>query len=94
MCNFACKRKYCPSNICGSREIEFDETELAEVNDGDEVRCMKEEKCIVYKDRSMRDISLKDCEKQCKTSNDDAKFQGRATNYGCIDLWLGAKPIP
>ena len=37
MCNFACKRNYFSLNICGNKEIEFDKTELAEVNDGDEV---------------------------------------------------------
>lgn len=95
LCNFACKRDYCPTTICEMKpKIEFDEAELAEVNDGDEVRRENDHNCAVYKNPARRDGEVVKCFNYCKEQVQAAKAEGKTTNYGCIGFWPGAKEIP
>ncbi|KAG9191337.1 chitinase [Alternaria panax] len=95
LCNFACKRDFCPSEICEMKpKIEFSEEELAEANDGDEVRRENDQNCAVWKNPVKRDASSMQCYDYCKDQVEAAKAEGRTTNYGCIGFWPGAKEVP
>lgn len=96
LCNFACKRNYCPSDICEAKpKVEFSEDDLNKVNDGDEVRRQNSEKCVIWKDdEEQNDFEVAHCKDICKEQLDEAKEQGRTTNYGCVGFWPGAKAIP
>jgi hypothetical protein len=96
LCNFACKRNYCPSDICEAKpKLEYSDEELDAEQDGDKIRLLNSEKCIVFKDNEEQtDFQLAHCKNICKEQIEEAQEQGRTTNYGCVGFWPGEKKIP
>ena len=96
LCNFACKRKYCPSDICEAKpKVEFSEDDLTEENDDDEVRRQNNEKCVISKDdEEQNDFEVAHCKEVCKVQLDEAKEQGKTTNHCWVGFRPGAKTIP
>ncbi|KAM5368692.1 hypothetical protein ACJZ2D_009358 [Fusarium nematophilum] len=110
LCKFACKYGYCPPDVCqivNPRPGQEEEDEgvpgvitVPPDYDEDSVknRDKNDKQCWIYKDHYMNEQQLEGCRKDCQETLDEAKEEGRTSNYGCI-LWApesegGREAIP
>ncbi|KAI0109823.1 hypothetical protein F4814DRAFT_450784 [Daldinia grandis] len=99
---FACKYNYCPDDICTHLVVDKYENGLVTVGDPnnpdaydyESARQQNAMNCLVYQDPKYRDASTQKCYAVCKPTLDQAKKDGRATNYGCVGNYPIDKSIP
>ena len=104
LCSFACKHDYCPSKFCElAPPVDDSGDNDGGCNDLDphSKRCFNEQnladnKCYIYKDASWAQdqASINQCREACAPAVEEAKEDGRTTNYGCLGFWPGQKSIP
>lgn len=100
LCKFACKYGYRPELICSTSDAPDGDEPLEEGYDPQEyydysdVRWHNEQKCVLSKDKSLRDVSVEMCKDVCQDKLDEAAEEGRTTNWGCLGFWPLEKPIP
>ncbi|KAK1990037.1 glycoside hydrolase [Colletotrichum falcatum] len=78
LCRFACLHGYCPSEVCTTAVVDEDE-------DGGviEARLANANRCLIYQNAKLRDEAQFQCYSYCKSALDEAKKEGRTSNYGC-----------
>ena len=94
LCKFACKYGYCPDDICTTPDVYEDFFEDDDHFDYEAARRENQAGCLVFKNPDYRDESVKQCSPICKSAVDDAKAEGRTTNYGCVGFYAGQDEIP
>jgi hypothetical protein len=95
LCKFACKHGYCPDDVCGHPIVDPDEDGVVMYDpendpnqfDYDAARQANAMNCLIYKDPKYRDASVQQCYAPCKPAMDEAKEEGRTTNYGCVGFF-------
>lgn len=97
LCKFACKHGFCPQDTCGLPVV--DEWDDGSVDSGGlfdkgKNAAKNANQCQVFKTAKNRDASLLVCENFCKNAVDEAKADGRISNWGCVGNFPLDKPIP
>ncbi|KAM7210947.1 carbohydrate-binding module family 24 protein [Rhypophila decipiens] len=98
MCKFACKYGYCPDKICFKRPVEpendVETVDSPDYYDAEAVRRSNENNCAIYKNRKAGVDEAMQCYQPCKAIVEQAKAEGRTTNYGCVGFWPLGQEIP
>ncbi|KAI0385605.1 glycoside hydrolase family 18 protein [Hypomontagnella monticulosa] len=103
LCKFACKYGYCPEDICTTVVKDADEDGIVEIGDDPDnpnwydyeaARMANGENCQIFQDPAYRDSSAAQCYPTCYPKLQEAKEEGRTSNYGCVGFYPLDKPIP
>ncbi|PVH83223.1 carbohydrate-binding module family 24 protein [Cadophora sp. DSE1049] len=99
LCKFACTHGYCPEDTCTVVDPEPDENDPETVDennvyDENNIRWQNSQKCVIFKDPKYRDVSVNMCKPVCQDALDEAKEEGRTSNYGCMGFFPLNKEIP
>jgi hypothetical protein len=100
LCKFACRYGYCPDDVCTTPVEGPDMSGPVEVGDDNEyfnytdARWQNSQKCVLFKDPKYRDVSVNMCKPVCQDALDEAKEEGRTSNYGCMGFFPLNKEIP
>lgn len=98
LCKFACKYGYCPDKICFKRPVEPEQdvvtVESPEYYDKEAARRANANNCLIYKNRRAGVDEAMQCYNPCKAIVEQAKEEGRTTNYGCVGFWPLNEEIP
>lgn len=82
LCKFACKYGYCPESVCEVEPVDEEETQGTQpLNDP---RWENRLYCVIYKDPAYRQFTVNQCSISCAKHIEEAKAEGRTTNYGCV----------
>ncbi|KAK2036421.1 glycoside hydrolase family 18 protein [Colletotrichum somersetense] len=97
LCRFACSHGYCPSEVCTTAVVDEDEDGgIIEVGwspenpnyfNYTEARLANANKCLIYQNARLRDEAQFQCYSYCKSVLDEAKEEGRTSNYGCVGFF-------
>jgi len=90
---------YCPEDTCTVVDPEPDENDPETVDDNNvydesNIRWQNSQKCVIFKDPKYRDVSVNMCKPVCQDALDEAKDEGRTSNYGCMGFFPLDKEIP
>jgi hypothetical protein len=104
LCVFACKYNYCPGDICTiiPNDNSTDDDLTGTIDDPNDPNYFNYSlanldnysKCPIYNDPTMHDESVAPCHIVCQPELDQAKQNGRTSNYGCVGSWPLNEPIP
>jgi hypothetical protein len=98
LCKFACGYGWCESDICDlDGDTDVDDLGLADPKslDREQIKLENSMGCWVYKDTRHSYLSTQQCLSQvCSKVVEDAKKEGRITNYGCVAHTPLGKAIP
>ncbi|KAF2972656.1 hypothetical protein GQX73_g874 [Xylaria multiplex] len=100
LCKFACKYGYCPEDTCTQKIVDPDEEGVVMIGDPNNpnyfdyeaARAKNAMNCLLYKD--LNNNEAEQCYSVCKSQLDEAKEEGRTTNYGCVGFFPLDKEIP
>ncbi|KAI8262413.1 hypothetical protein K4K56_005864 [Colletotrichum sp. SAR 10_98] len=97
LCRFACSHGYCPSEVCTTAVVDKDEDDgIIEVGwspenpnyfNYTEARLANANRCLIYQNPRLRDEAQFQCYSYCKSALDEAKEEGRTSNYGCVGFF-------
>lgn len=98
LCKFACKYGYCPGEMCVTRQVEpevdVEPVDSPEYYDKVKVEMAHAADCMVRKDPPPNWDGALQCYNRCQNVVEQAKAEGRITNYGCVGWFPGQGPIP
>jgi hypothetical protein len=100
LCKFACKYGYCPGELCYvPPPVEYYEDEAGGKVEGsfdyESAKVDNARHCYIYRDSRYSQYSVNSCyQTWCKKQVEEAKAEGRTTNYGCVGFWPLDQPIP
>ncbi|KAM7198915.1 carbohydrate-binding module family 24 protein [Naviculisporaceae sp. PSN 640] len=98
LCKFSCKYGYCPDKICFKRPVEpendVETVDSPDYYDKEAVRRSNENNCAIYRYPKPGVDEAMQCYQPCKAIVEQAKAEGRTTNYGCVGFWPLNEPIP
>ncbi|KAK4208461.1 hypothetical protein QBC37DRAFT_405251 [Rhypophila decipiens] len=98
LCKFACKYGYCPEKICFNRPVEpendVETVDSPDYYDAEAGRRSNENNCAIYRYRKDGVDEAMQCYQPCNAIVEQAKTEGRTTNYGCVGFWPLGQEIP
>jgi hypothetical protein len=93
LCRFACKYGYCPPSVCTVRPQTQDVQEIPRERQPD-FKHQFARQCTLSEDPVNREAWRIQCENACRDIVDQAKSEGRTTNYGCVVFYPLDGPDP